>query len=392
MLFLTNINLNKNELQNAVIQNLVADPQNGRPGQIYYNSQAKTLKQFDGTTWNVVGKELTPATYAALGGVIVDQDTLTVDSTGKVAVKVPTDNNFSNTLKNKLDGIEAGARVNIIEGVSVDGVELTPDANKVVDIDLSDYADDDAVVHKTGAELIEGQKTFSGIMKFGTSTSNTYVQVSSATGSNRNELFIANPNTEQQHKVAITGITSVEDDTDAANKQYVDDAIAGVPQGTVTSVRVQATSPVQSSTNTAQTDTLNTTISLADNYGDTKNPYASKTANYVLAAPNGSNGVPTFRKLVAADIPDLSSTYLPKSGGTMSGAIAMGSNGITGLATPTNDADAATKKYVDDAINGLPEPMIFKGTLGTAFSLSGVWKNSSSLNPKSLAIIFPGNC
>ena len=73
--------------------------------------------------------------------------------------------------------------------------------------------------------------------------------------------------------------------------------------GTVTSVCVQATSPVQSSTNTEQSTTLNTTISLADAYGDTKNPYGSKTANFVLAAPNGSAGVPTFRALVADDLP-----------------------------------------------------------------------------------------
>lgn len=81
--------------------------------------------------------------------------------------------------------------------------------------------------------------------------------------------------------------------------------------GTVTSVRVQATSPVQSSTSTAQSSTLNTTISLANGYGDTKNPYGTKTANYVLAGPSsGSATVPSFRKLVAADIPDLSGTYL----------------------------------------------------------------------------------
>lgn len=40
---------------------------------------------------------------------------------------------------------------------------------------------------------------------------------------------------------------------------------------------------------------------------------------------------------------------LDKTGGTMSGPIAMGSNKITGLATPENNTDAATKKYVDDA-------------------------------------------
>jgi hypothetical protein len=44
---------------------------------------------------------------------------------------------------------------------------------------------------------------------------------------------------------------------------------------------------------------------LAANYGDTQNPYASKTANFVLSAPNGSAGVPTFRAIVAADIPTL---------------------------------------------------------------------------------------
>lgn len=47
----------------------------------------------------------------------------------------------------------------------------------------------------------------------------------------------------------------------------------------------------------------NRTISLADNYGDTKNPYASKTQNYVLAAPSNANGAPTFRALTTADMP-----------------------------------------------------------------------------------------
>ena len=68
-------------------------------------------------------------------------------------------------------------------------------------------------------------------------------------------------------------------------------------QGTVTSVT--GTSPVASSGGATPA------ISLSAGYGDTLNPYASKTANYVLAAPNGSAGVPTFRAVVAADIPTL---------------------------------------------------------------------------------------
>lgn len=70
------------------------------------------------------------------------------------------------------------------------------------------------------------------------------------------------------------------------------------PAGTyVTSVG--GTSPVASSGGTTPS------ISLASGYGDTQNPYASKTANYILAAPNGSSGVPTFRAIVAADVPTL---------------------------------------------------------------------------------------
>jgi hypothetical protein len=68
-------------------------------------------------------------------------------------------------------------------------------------------------------------------------------------------------------------------------------------QGTVTAVT--GTSPVVSSGGATPA------ISLASGYGDTQNPYASKTANFILGAPNGVSGVPTFRAVVAADIPTL---------------------------------------------------------------------------------------
>ncbi len=72
---------------------------------------------------------------------------------------------------------------------------------------------------------------------------------------------------------------------------------AGTGSGTVTSVT--GTSPVASSGGATPA------ISLSSGYGDTQNPYASKTANQFLAAPNGTAGAPTFRAIVAADIPTL---------------------------------------------------------------------------------------
>jgi hypothetical protein len=44
---------------------------------------------------------------------------------------------------------------------------------------------------------------------------------------------------------------------------------------------------------------------------------------------------------------------LPLAGGTMTGAIAMGTSKITGLGAPTESTDAATKAYVDAAVEGL---------------------------------------
>ena len=64
--------------------------------------------------------------------------------------------------------------------------------------------------------------------------------------------------------------------------------------GTVTSVRVQASTPLVSSTSTATTTTLDTTIS-----------FAKQSANTVLAGPSsGTTTVaPTFRALVTNDLP-----------------------------------------------------------------------------------------
>lgn len=52
----------------------------------------------------------------------------------KVSGKGLSTNDFTTELKNKLDGIEAGAKDNVIETVKVNGSALTPDANKAVNV------------------------------------------------------------------------------------------------------------------------------------------------------------------------------------------------------------------------------------------------------------------
>jgi hypothetical protein len=69
------------------------------------------------------------------------------------------------------------------------------------------------------------------------------------------------------------------------------------------------------------------TVSLSIGYGDTQNPYDSKTANYVLAAPDGSTGLPSFRALSTTDIPYPGSAnqVIYKNGSST----ATGSSGLT---------------------------------------------------------------
>lgn len=65
----------------------------------------------------------------------------------------------------------------------------------------------------------------------------------------------------------------------------------------------------------------------------------------------------------------LADSALQTSGGTMSGAVAMGGYKVTGLGTPANDSDASTKKYVDDAIAGIGTVFTIKGDVAAVADL-----------------------
>ena len=82
----------------------------------------------------------------------------------------------------------------------------------------------------------------------------------------------------------------------------------------------------------------------------------TQITNLVDAAPGALD---TLNELAAAlgddanfstTVTNSLATKLSLSGGTMTGAIAMGTNKITGLGDPTNAQDAATKNYIDTAV------------------------------------------
>lgn len=74
--YLTDINLNKNELQNAVIQKLGTDPSAGlTAGWIIYNTTLNQLKVYDGSAWTNVGGDITGVNITAGTGLSGNQVT-----------------------------------------------------------------------------------------------------------------------------------------------------------------------------------------------------------------------------------------------------------------------------------------------------------------------------
>lgn len=95
--YLVSINLNKNELLNARIQNLATPPSNPGVGQVYFDTTDDTLKVWTGTEWVSGGSggggyTLPIATATTLGGVLAkakgngDTVEVAVDGTGKLYV------------------------------------------------------------------------------------------------------------------------------------------------------------------------------------------------------------------------------------------------------------------------------------------------------------------
>ena len=85
----------------------------------------------------------------------------------------------------------------------------------------------------------------------------------------------------------------------------------------------------------------------------TSNTDASTKAYVDTSIANLIDGAPstldTLNEIAAAinDTANFADTVVLKSGSTMSGNLAMGTNKITGLGTPTDSTDAATKGYID---------------------------------------------
>ena len=203
-----------------------------------------------------------------------------------------------------------------------------------------------AFVGLSGTQTITGNKTFSGTVALG----------SSAT--------------------ATTQATS-DNSTAVATTAFV--KALGLGSGSVTSVGLSLPNIFTVSNSPVTTaGTLTATL-------------ASQTANHVFAAPNGSAGSPTFRALVAADIPTLTASKISDFDTQVrtnrldqmaqpTADVPFNSRKITGLADPTQNQDAATKAYVDTVSQGIHTHTSARLATAAALPTSTYSNGSSGIN------------
>ena len=140
--YLTDINLNKNELQNAVIQKLATDPSSGQTaGWIIFNTTDNQLKVYDGSAWTNVGGDITGVDITAgtgLSGTVsttsgqhtqtinLANTTVTAGSYGS-ATSIPT---FTVDAQGRLT---AAGSASITTTLTIDGDSTTQDVSLAAD-------------------------------------------------------------------------------------------------------------------------------------------------------------------------------------------------------------------------------------------------------------------
>lgn len=362
-LFVTGINLNKNELQNARIQNLSSAPSSPVAGQIYYDTTANTLYFYNGTAWvpasgsteviqDIIGSSViggtgltatyndtsgettidldnTAVTHGSYGGSASKTVSFTVDQQGRLTAA--SDTNISITASQVSDFSEAAQ--DTIAGAFIDG--------EGIDITYNDPAGTITIAGEDASDTNKGIASFSS----------TDFVVTSGNVALNNEAIqdkvgaMVSGNTE-------TGITVTYEDSDGTldfvvADQFPSHTTSDLAEGTnlyYTAERVQ--------------DEISTAIVAGTGLDSTYNDGAGTLTLDIDSTVTTNSGAQTLTNK------------------TLGASTALGANldagtyKITNLGAPTNSTDAATKAYVDAVSEGLHVHEAAKVYIGTNITIA----------------------
>lgn len=269
----------------------VSSPTNGQS--LSYNSTTSKWVNSSAGTGTVTSVGITAGT-----GVTVSNSPIT--TSGNIAVGLSTKltaiENLSGAgfITQNGSGVIAGRTLQAGTGISIahgNGSSQDP-------IITNSAPDQTVALTGAGATSISGTYPNFTI----TSTNTTYSLATSTV------LGLIELGSDTQQTVAPNAVSATASRSYALQVNAAGQGVVNVPWtdtnsgGTVTSVSGTGTA---SGLSLSGTVTTSGNLTLGGTLAVTPSNFASQTANTVLAAPNGAAGVPTFRAIVAADIPTL---------------------------------------------------------------------------------------
>jgi hypothetical protein len=312
--FLTALDLGKNELQNARVQNLATDPASPVLGQIYYNTVSNEMRIYNGTIFEAIGLNGVTADAAEIN--ILDGATLTttelnyVDGvTSAIQTQIDTKSPSANPTFTGTVTLDTGVNI-VFEGATANAFEATltagdPTADRTItlpDLTTTLVGQDttDTLTNKTltspvvsgltlsdGSIVVEGATAdaYETTLSFVDPTADRTIYVPNADGTlarveNKLHDFAVATASVDLNSQKITNLATPTDPTDAANKGYVDAAVVGIDWKA--SVRVATTAAV--------------TLATAFENGDILDGVTLATGNRVLVkdqADGSENGIYT---------------------------------------------------------------------------------------------------
>jgi hypothetical protein len=355
--FLTSIDLAKNELQNAVVQNLAADPSSPVLGQVYFNTAANEMRIYNGTLFEAIG----------LNGVTAD-----------------------------------AAEINILDGATLTTTELN-------------YVDGvtSAIQTQLDTKSPSANPTFTGTVTLDTGVNLVF----EGTTANAFELTLTAGDPTADRTVTLPDLTTTlvgRDTTDTlTNKTITSPSVSGLYLSDSSIVFEGSTDDVYETTLTVENPTVDRTLTLPDATDTLVGRATTDTlTNKTLTSPTVSGlylsdlsivveGSTTdgFETTLSFVDPSADRTiYVPNADGTLArvenklhdfalatASVDLNNQKITNLTDPTNPQDAANKRYVDAAVVGIDWKASVRAATTAAITLATGLENGDTLDGVTLA-------